>query len=120
MGDGCWVRHPKCVSSFTYKGQMYENCTSAGHKQPWCATHEDYKFWGWQNCIKASCESWMTPVTTTLEAGLFGKAPPGTRPALCEADSNHPDKIDDWCFAACPKGYEAHGSKCWTSCSGDF
>merc|ERR1712216_433318 len=62
----------------------------------------------------------MTPVSKTLDAGLFGKHPPGTLPALCEADSTYPEKSGDWCFAKCPKGFEAHDGRCWTACEGRF
>jgi len=124
--EDCWMPHEKCVTSFTMDGFTFENCTTyKSDHQPWCSHNADYNFWnqwGWDKCIKVPCGPAMTPLTTTLEGGIFGKKPEGSIPAECAVNSEYPEKIDDWCFARCQDGFVSDGSdhKCWTGCDGHF
>jgi len=125
----CWKPHPNCVSQWTQDGRTYANCTILAPKPwyktdnlPWCSHYIDYNFWNhmaWDNCIQVPCDEGMSPITTTLEEGMFGKKPQGTVPAQC-GDPSYPEKIDDWCFADCPTGYVSDGSKCWSECRAMF
>lgn len=118
--EACWRQGPSCAASFIYKERMYDNCTMADHHTPWCSHNLHHELGQWSNCIRVPCEDWMTSISTPVETSLWNKRPAGTLPALCNASSSHPDKIDHWCFAACPAGYYESGTKCWTDCQGFF
>jgi hypothetical protein len=45
------------------------------------------------------------------------RVPDGARVAICDANSEHPEKVGGWCFAACPLGMVSTGSQCKTECS---
>ena len=42
--DGRWCHFP-----FTYRGKVYHNCTSDGHRRPWCSTTKVHDG-RWGNC----------------------------------------------------------------------
>eukprot|EP00440_Ansanella_granifera_P022086 gb/GFBE01023985.1/.p1 GENE.gb/GFBE01023985.1/~~gb/GFBE01023985.1/.p1 ORF type:complete len:507 (+),score=124.10 gb/GFBE01023985.1/:1-1521(+) len=118
----CYAPAEKCVSPFEYKGQTYTNCTRANHNRMWCAHDVEYKTGRWSRCTEVPCESSLLHLSTMLDKATSQKHPKGTVPAACDdsESSEFPEKTGGWCYADCPAGYEAHGSKCWTSCEGQF
>mmetsp|Transcript_31206 Transcript_31206/g.56605 ORF Transcript_31206/g.56605 Transcript_31206/m.56605 type:complete len:507 (-) Transcript_31206:284-1804(-) len=114
----CWQMAPDCASSFTYRGDHYENCTGVHHHTHWCSHNEAYKMGQWSDCEEIPCEASLL----ALDRATAHKMPKGTIPARCDDsdESQFPEKNGGWCYADCPAGYGPSGARCWTQCEGTF
>lgn len=119
----CWKMAPGCVSSFTYRGDTYHNCTGLHHNTHWCSHSKKYKWRQWSNCQQVDCDESVSLLSLGLDRAASDKgAPKGTLPARCDDSdaSEFPEKTGGWCYANCAEGHEAFGAKCWTECRGAF
>mmetsp|Transcript_33855 Transcript_33855/g.49377 ORF Transcript_33855/g.49377 Transcript_33855/m.49377 type:complete len:733 (-) Transcript_33855:349-2547(-) len=80
----------ECALPFTYRGVVYDDCTTVDHHTPWCYTVPDDTFGGrsWGNCLPAS----MYSNIVSSKKNICG----GDASHVCTAQANFGGISVDW------------------------